>query len=603
MKKNIFIAFILSVLSFHSFAQIPYSNPNWSGWNELAALVKNNGDGTFTVVQEWDANIAFTVWSNAVFFDYDNDGNPDLLLVGRGGDWRVGQDKKFARLYRNTGEEGGYMFEEVYRTGLKQYCDEMYFNTISIGDYDRDGYNDILIMCYDDNGRSIDLYKNNSGDGTFSLQQNAIPQAGHEVTEEVLIDPNNPDLGTKRVTVNKFYPASNGAVMFGDLDNDGWLDIFYTGYSNTSRGIRTYRNMQDGTFMDVTPVDDISGAFQSQSVLGDIDGDGTLDIMVTGHVEDWNRVSSIYYNRIDPVTGKQQYILHDSDASGIHAVNKANLLIADFNNDGLMDIVMNGDTGNDNRNRIYYRNTDGTFTLDESYPFFATREGGLNMGDINGDGNMDVILSGYKNADGYDSPLHVYVNRPADNGLANNTPPLAPPSVDAVYADGKLTITWEQSTDGISAQKSLRYNIYVRNNTTGKIWMMIPADISTGRVRVGTDLQTSLSSHVKEYSISMPEGDNYTVGVQALDQSYAGSPFTAITGYFTSMQPEVKKADRQIQVTNGGVLVKSDLPEDVEIIGITGQRIAKGMTNEVISIPASGVYIVMVAGESFKVIK
>ena len=603
MKNIIHIVFLCSFLCPIVSAQIPYSNPNWNDWYEIAALVKNNGDEKFTVVQEGEANIAFSVSSNAVFFDYDNDGNLDLLLVGKGGGWRVRDDLKFARLYRNMGEEGSYLFKEVYNTGLKQYNDEMYFNTISIGDYDHDGYNDVLIMCYDDKGRSIDLYKNNAGDGTFTIQQNAIPQAGHEVKETVFIDPDNPDLGTKEVVFNKFFPASNGSVMFGDLDNDGWLDIFYTGYSNSARGIRTYRNMQDGTFKDVTPVDDISGAFQSQSVLADINGDGALDIMVTGHIEDWKRVSSIYYNIIDPVTGKQQYQLKDSDETGIHAANKANVLVADFNNDGLMDIVMNGDNGNDSRNRVFYQKTDGTFMLDENYPLFPTREGGLNMGDINGDGNMDLILSGYKNGDGYDSPVHVYENRPSENGLKNNLPPSAPAAVDAGFENGKLKITWEPSTDDISVQKALRYNIFVRNNVTGKIWMMIPADISTGRVKVGTDLQTSLSSHIKEYEIPMPLPDDYTIGVQALDQAYAGSKFITVTKNFTSITPDVAKPGIFVRATGEGILVDSELTEVVEVVSITGQKIAKGTTNKVIPVNNSGVYIVVVNGIVIKVIR
>ena len=46
-----------------------------------------------------------------------------------------------------------------------------------------------------------------------------------------------------------FEGATNGSVMFGDLNNDGWLDIEFSGYSDrASTGIKTYINKRDGSF-------------------------------------------------------------------------------------------------------------------------------------------------------------------------------------------------------------------------------------------------------------------------------------------------------------------------------------------------------------------
>lgn len=545
---------------------------DWHVWNEMAVLVKNNGDGTFSLVQEYDANIQVSIWTNAVFFDYDNDGNLDLLVVGKGGDWRYSMSEKYARLYRNLGEGGNYLFQEVYNTGLNQFCDEMYFNTISIGDYDHDGYNDILIMSYDDD-RRIDLYRNNGGNGTFSLQEN------------ILTTP---------------Y-ASNGSVMFGDIDNDGWLDIFYTGYSNVSRGIRIHKNMQDGTFLDITP-DNIEGSFESQSVLADVNGDGTLDIVVTGHGDNWARYSSLYYNTIHPETKKAEFTLVSSENSGIAPINKTNILVADFNNDGRMDMIMNGYDGSKDLSRVYYQTENEKFVLDTNGPLFSIKDGGINMGDINGDGNMDVIIAGYKGSDtgeAYGSPVRIYENRPSEKGCLNNQPPSAPGSVHASYKDGKLKITWENATDDITSIQALRYNLFVKNNLTGETWMMIPADIQTGRIKVGTDLQTSLSSSVKEYIMNLPFAD-YTVGVQAIDQSYAGGKFK-VTDIATEIQT-IEKSAIQVHVVNGGILVKSENQEHVDVLNVNGQRIATGVTNRIISVGTHGFYLVKIADAVFKII-
>lgn len=71
--------------------------------------------------------------------------------------------------------------------------------------------------------------------------------------------------------------------------------------------------------------------------------------------------------------------------------------------------------------------------MDTSYPIVpVNQDGGINMGDWDGDGNMDIIVGGYigtrdANAPAcYSSPLRVYENKPEKNGLKGNTFPDAP---------------------------------------------------------------------------------------------------------------------------------------------------------------------------------
>ncbi|MBQ8423113.1 MAG: family 43 glycosylhydrolase [Coprobacter sp.] len=562
----------------------PVVYADWHVWNELAALVKNNGDDTFTLVQEYDADIQQTIWTNSLFFDYDNDGNLDLLIVGKGGDWRYSMSTKYALLYRNLGPEGDYMFRKV-DAGFAQECDEMYFNTISAGDYDHDGFTDVLIMAYDsNNNRLINLYRNEGGSGRFSLQRVALPADSD--------------------TPGAFYGASNGSVMMGDLDNDGWLDIFYNGYSNVSRGIRIYKNMQNGTFRDITPAN-IAGSFESQCALSDIDGDGDLDILVTGHGDNWARYSEIYYNTVNPATGLPEFTLADTDVTGLTPMNKANLLLADFNNDGTMDLVACAYDGTNNLTRVYYQNSNGKFTLDDAYPIISIQDGGINMGDVDGDNNMDVVVAGYKGSntgDAYAAPVRIYENRPADAGIVSNTPPSAPQHVTAVERDGKLHISWEPSTDDISAPSALRYNICVKNNETGRVWSLIPADLETGRVKVGTDLQTTLSSAVSEYVMTVPSAGSYTIGVQALDQSYAGSAFTFYTGAFSGVKEAPVGAKKLIRTDDGFMLSGGDnIP--VGVFNIEGKLVYSGKTNTEMTIEAPGLYIVVSECDVFKYVK
>lgn len=232
-------------------------------WDELAILARPNDKGTFTL--EKYSFLQPTTYTNAVFLDFDNDENLDLLIMGQGGDWNISGDTKFVTLYRNLGADEDFRFERVPDAGFLQRRDEGFYNPVSTGDFNHDGYTDVVIMSYQ-NGRHIDLYLNDKGTGRFIRQE---------------ID---------------FEAATNGSVMFGDLNNDGWLDIEYSGYSDkTSTALKTYINQQNGSFADLTP-DNLTGAFQGQSTLADINGDGTLDIISTGNGDNWVCLAPIYYN-------------------------------------------------------------------------------------------------------------------------------------------------------------------------------------------------------------------------------------------------------------------------------------------------------------------
>ena len=564
MKKRLIACLLMALPCIGGIAHV---------WDELAILVRRNSDGTFTLEKE--SYLPISTYTNAVFFDFNNDGNLDLLIMGQGGDWNVSGDVKIVALYRNLGEENDYRFEKVANPGFFPYKDEGFYNPISVGDYNHDGYTDVVVMNYHE-GRRVDLYLNDRGSGTFIHQEQQV-----------------------------FEGATNGSVMFGDLNNDGWLDIEFSGYSDrASTGIKTYINKRDGSFADETPAN-IYGAFQGQSTLADINGDGTLDIISTGNGDNWVCLASLFYNTVDK-DGKCTYRYVSEKESNLLGVSRANPLVADFNGDGRMDMVINGEPsdGSGYRNRIYYQTPEGKFVMDKSYPVVpVNQDGGINMGDVNGDGNMDLIVGGYvgtydKAPDSYySSPLRVYENNPQKNGLPGNTFPEPPAKVTATMEGDELLITWLPGSDKETPEAALRYNIYVRNETTGELYTMIPVDIETGKLKVGTDLQTSLSSALNSYRMRVFGEGKYTVGVQTLDQSYAGSKF-ATAGFSATGIRQVAASDhfRVVTVDSGVVIRGVDNHKEV-VYAMDGRTVNTGFSNTVIPLSEKGVYVVSVSGE------
>jgi len=469
-----------------------------AGWDEIAVLARGLADGTF--VLDRYSFIQPSSFTSAIFFDYDNDGELDLLMMGQGGDWNIRGDVKFMLLYHNEGASADYSFRRVSDTGLLQRVDNTFINPLGACDIDHDGYTDLVVMS-NDGIRHVDIYYNDGGSGHFTMQSLA-------------------------------NPASNGSVALGDVNNDGWTDLLFTGQNGSGKPeARLYVNNADRTFHDATP-SNLTATCQGQSALVDIDGGGWLDIVVSGIDADNVKTAGIYLNM--GREGSQGFRAPDTGTNGLKGASRANILAADFNADGTMDIIMNGEADDNTgfRNRIYYQDASGVFHMDSRYPLMPVNgDGAINMGDADGDGNMDVIIAGWigDHDDGinyFASPMRVYYNCPEKASISGNTRPTPPLSVNATMKDGMIDIEWTSGHDLESKDEALRYNIYVRNNTIGRTWMLIPSDEESGNLRVGTDLATAIAAGVGHYRMaSLGDGD-YIVGAQTLDQSFAGSKFS-----------------------------------------------------------------------------
>jgi len=212
------------------------------------ALLKNNGDGTFTDVSA-PAGLAGLRYPECAFADYDNDGFPDIFCT-----MAEKTNPPTDMLLKNNGDE---TFTDVSsHAGILPFVDG---RAICWGDYDNDADLDLFISRGADNPIKQTLYRNN-GDGTFT---DVTDQAG---------------LGT---------PTNNRAAAWGDFNNDGFLDLYVVDSGSDPVGKAAnhlYENNKDGTFTDVASsagVEDLVVSRGRGAAWGDYDKDGFLDLFVT----------------------------------------------------------------------------------------------------------------------------------------------------------------------------------------------------------------------------------------------------------------------------------------------------------------------------------
>jgi len=346
-------------------------NTNGSGY-----LMRNDG-GTFTDVTSVLAPdfSGGGLERTALFVDFNNDGYPDILRNDNN-DLRIFlQDPATNRFGNGT---GGTVPSQRF-TSLSDG-----FNCEGAGalDYDGDGDLDIFI---DNHNYGIDILQND-GNGFFThvTRKADSPNPPYDVLDSttwplgLVQDATDGDYGSatdfnddgwvdivvrKRDQVDLFTnlggsfqdgvnidQATNnnkGAVAFGDLDNDGDFDLYWTENGTN----QVHQNNGDGTWTGLGAATGIPTSFSGQIeglAFGDVDNDGDMDIFLSNGGSGGSNISRLYLNQINNGGGAMSFI-----DSGISFLNRGEgCTFIDVDEDGDLDLYMN----RSGRNALYINN-------------------------------------------------------------------------------------------------------------------------------------------------------------------------------------------------------------------------------------------------------
>lgn len=275
-------------------------------------------------------------------------------------------------------------------------------------DYNRDGYPDAFITGNKYSGEKQLLYsqlERNRKNGSFSNVVTGIPGIYLSALDWGDYDKDgDPDLILCGETKNgklitalfrnnrtsftrmnvSFAPVRNGSVQWGDFDGDGDLDILLSGEGEDDILVtKIYLNNGGSRFVEsglaLTPV------FRGTVRWADMDDDGDLDILLTGESYNNRLIGKIYRN--------EDGELYET-SSNITPVRFSSAAWGDLNNDGHPDLIVAGEAHAGRILTIVYKNDgQGKFTETDTY-LTGARTGNIDLGDYDMDGDLDIIITG-----------------------------------------------------------------------------------------------------------------------------------------------------------------------------------------------------------------
>lgn len=340
--------------------------------HRITKLYHNNGRALFREITNHGLE---GIWlSTIAAADVDQDGDTDLLLSGVKDE--VGFDK-ITRLYLNHGK--GSSTEEIMSQGAFQQVlptpfESLYRSSMALADIDGDSYPELLISGESVSGEPIAKLYHNGGRGEYK----ELPQSHY------------------------FQGVRDGDIAFADIDGDRDPDLLITGEDKTGKGsTRLYRNDGSGQYLELAQ-SSLPQLSRSKAIFEDVDRDGDLDLLISGRDESQTPSTLLYINDGLGKFARAPQVVFTG-------VEHAALAFVDIDGDRDADLLV---TGTDKNRRgvakLYLNQGKGSFRERLQVPFKGVEYGAIAYADVEGDGDVDILISGQDASNR--GTTHLYLN-------------------------------------------------------------------------------------------------------------------------------------------------------------------------------------------------
>ena len=490
----------------------------------LVNIKFQNSAGGFTNVDINTPNADFSPsWSMSAA-DYNKDGYTDLLYGGGSGVTFMKAEVNNANL------NNGNPFDDVTNFIETSGTEYVFSQRSNFADINDDGQLDAFV-CHD---TAPNVYYLNDGTGNLSFNQGGL---------------------------GDYSSGGNYGSIWIDYDNDGDLDMFIAkcGGETERRKNQMHRNNGDGTFTEVAASLRLDDPMQTwSSAWGDFDNDGDMDLFVGASTG----THKMMRNDVN-TSGEFADVTTSSYVTDMTTTGHENLAF-DFDNDGHLDIVSNGD--------ILFGNGDLTFSLQENLIPYVNGS----FGDLNNDGFIDAVTQA-----GGTGTIHF--NDTTDNNWIK------------IHTQGVVS-----NINGIGARVELysASGMQIRDVRSGEGF----AFMSSLNTHIGIGSDTSITKII----VRWPSGT-----IDQIDNPSINQSLTIIEGDNTLSVEDVTLSDTVIYpnpVDNSLHIVSSqDLSGKIAtVFDITGKRVLNTrITNNFLDVSSlqSGVYVLRLESEGQQLIR
>ncbi len=249
-------------------------------------------------------------------------------------------------------------------------------------------------------------------------------------------------------STSSFSGVENSDSAFGDLDGDGHHDLVITGLNASSDPVtEVYMNDGSGNFTkDTDASGDLIDVYNSAVVLADLDGDGDLDVVLTGYTgnsgsTNSGTIATVYTNdgdgRFTEVANQGASAVlfgnGSTDESGEKAdtfgMQNASIAIGDLDGDDKLDIVFTGLASGSGESsspagavRLVYKNTwGGEFHFSRRSTDVGVTNGDVALEDLDDDGDLDWVIAGFESGATNNRSAEIYRVEPGDTETPYST--------------------------------------------------------------------------------------------------------------------------------------------------------------------------------------